>query len=324
MKIYLFLLFLLSNIQALEFQHSKNSVTGLSRAYGFILGQEFSLERINNEYPELSASVVFVKANFDASFPSIRLKFKNQLISVLGEKGFEETETALNTKIQTTLMNQKITKDIAQNFLLEVKARAEGKIESPVLESLLSMKYLTYPANEFYDGYRQRFNTNGHQKAQKLDIALQLPKSWKAQEGERPHILQKWVSQNGTGLEMIHLDIRDADGYSPTDSDIELLVSSGSIKDMVPRGATYLNSNVFSLEMQKGYQIEMTMIQERVGISVYQHMNISQFFFHGKAIGLMCQTSNTIENKSKADEAFKEIKPLCQQVLNSIVLMQAY
>jgi len=230
----------------------------------------------------------------------------------------------LKNKLQTILYNQALSRENSELFLQQMKVRAEGKIESPVLEYLLSIQYLSYPVREFSDGHRQRFSSHGHAKAKGIDLGLQLPKSWKAQEGERPNIVQKWISQNGTGHEMMLLDIRDAKGYAPTNSEIKDFVASGEVKDAIPNGATYLNSSVFSLEGEKGYRVEMSMIEERAGIKIYQHTAMHQLFFHGKAIGLMCQTSSSVENKIDADKRFKKNEPLCQQVLNSLILEQAY
>lgn len=267
---------------------------------------------------------MLVKAHFDSSFPRIKSKLKDQLVSALGNKLFNKMDKELKKQFQTNLGNQIITKGIAQEFLQQVKKRAAGEIDSPVLEYILSVNYLSYPVGEFTNNYRQRFNSEGHAKAQGIKLTLQLPKSWKAKEGERPHIVQKWISQNGDGLEIIHLDIRDTEGYTPTNSEVEAIVSSGEIKDMVPDGASYQESGIFSLEMRKGLWLEMTIAQERAGIKLYQRSRLHQLFFRGKAIGLMCGASASIEDTSSVDDAFKNIKPLCQQVLNSLVLLQAY
>lgn len=303
---------------------NKNSVKGLAQAYGYVLGQEFQLERISREYPELSPAVMLAKVQFDSSFPKIKSKLKEQLIFVMGEDFFRIVSADIKQQLKTTIGTQVITKDIALGFLHQVKERGKGQIDSPVIEYMLSVKYLPYPVGEFTDGYRQRFSSDGHRKSQGIKLVLQAPKSWKAKEGERPHIVQKWVSQNGTGVEMIHLDIRDTAGYTPTNSEVEAFVSSGEVKETVPSGSTYINSGLFSLEMRKGYWIEMSQVHERVGIQLYQHSRMYQLFFRGKAIGLMCQTSSSSEDKAAAAAAFKRIKPLCQQVLNSIVLLQAY
>lgn len=307
-----------TTVTAAELNFNQTSIKGLAQAYGFILGQDFSLERIKQEFPELAPAVALVNAQFNSSFPSIKSKLKEQLVKAMGKKLFDKTDHDLKKQLRATLGKQVITNEVAQGFLQQVKERAEGNIDSPVVEYLLAVKYLSNPAGEFLDGYRQRFNSDGHRKAHGLKLVLQVPKSWKGKEGERPHIVKKWVSQNGTGMEMIHLDIRDTEGYTPTNNEIETFVSSGEVKDTVPAGATYINSGVFSLEMRKGYWMEMAMLHERAGIHLYQHSVMYQLFFRGKAIGLMCQTMSPNEDRAKADEAYKTTQPLCQQVLNSL------
>jgi len=322
---FVFLFSLLSGtLNAIELNYNQTSIKGLARAYGFILGQEFSLSRIKKEYPELAPNILLVKSQFNSAFPNIKSKLKSQLIAAMGKKLFSQTDNELKKKLQTNRGTQVITKEIAQAFLQQIKERAEGNIESPVLEYLLSVKYLAFPANEFIEGHRQTFKTEGHKKAQDIKLVLQVPKSWKAKEGNRPHIVQKWVSANGTGLEMMLLDIRDAEGYTPSNKEIESFVSSGEVRDIVPSGAKYINSGLFSLEMRKGYWVEMAMPQERAGFKLYQHSVMYQLFFRGKAIGFICQAGRPTKDKAKADEAYNRIKALCQQVLNSIVLLQAY
>lgn len=300
------------------------SVKGLAQAYGFIIGQEYSLSRVAKEYPEMSVRVELARAQFNSTFPDIRTKLEIELKKAMGEKPFQETDTTLRKKLRETLGHQKITSEIAINFLEQVKSRSKGEIESPVLEYLLAVKYMANPAGEYADGFRQRYSTDGVGKSKGIKINLQLPRSWAKKEGERPHIVQKWVSENGTGLEMIHLDIRDGEGYNPTKKEMEEFVRSGEVKDSVPDGYTYVSAGNFTLERQTGYWLQMTASIERVGIKMYLNALMYQFFFRGKVIGVMCTASGTENEKTKVDEAFNRIRPLCQQVLNSLVLVQAY
>jgi len=300
------------------------SIRGLAQAYGYILGLEFTLKRISNEYPDLSGQVLISKSKFNSSFPGIVKKLRVQIVAAMGDDFFKKTEANLRRQLATNLGNQEIDRGMALNFLGEVQKRSKGGIESPVLEYILSTQYLTHPSEEFSDGYRQEFRSEGHSKSQGLDLVLQLPKSWIAKEGRRPHIVQKWISQNGTGFEMVLLDIRDTEGYRPTNAEVEEFVLNGEIKEIVPAGANYMDSGIFSLEKRKGYWVEFGMVAERVGIELYQRIRLNQLFFRGKAIGLMCQTSRKSIERASADAAFKKITPLCQQVLNSFVFLQAY
>ena len=300
------------------------SVKGIAQAYGFALGQEYSLSRIAKEFPELTGGVELASAQFGSTFPDIKTKLETQLKQAMGEKLFQETKTNLQTKLKETLGRQQITREIATNFLEQVKGRSKGEIESPVLEYLLAVKYTAHPVGEFADGFRQRYQTDGTGKSQGIKLGLQLPRSWAAKEGERPHIVQKWVSENGTGLEIILLDIRDGQGYNPTKKEIEEFVRSGEVKETVPEGSTYVASGNFTLEMRTGYWVQMAMPIERAEMKFYQDVFMYQFFFRGKAIGLMCQAGGPVSEKPKVNETFKRIRPLCQQVLNSLVLAQAY
>jgi hypothetical protein len=300
------------------------SVKGVAQAYGFVLGQEYSLSRIAKEFPELSGGVELALAQFGSTFPDIKTKLETQLKKAMGEKLFQKTATNLRTKLRETLGRQKITREIAAKFLEQVKGRSKGDIESPVIEYLLAVKYTANPVGEFADGFRQRYQTDGTGKSQDISINLQLPRSWAGKDGARPHIVQKWVSENGTGLEMIHLNVRDGQGYNPTKKEMEEFVRSGEVKDSVPDGSKYIDSGNFTLEKQTGYWLQMAMPLERAGMKMYQDVLMYQFFFRGKAIGIMCQAGGPENEKPKINEAFKRIRPLCQQVLNSLVLTQAY
>jgi hypothetical protein len=300
------------------------SVKGMAHAYGFVPGQEYSLSRIAKEFPELIGDVELARAQFGSSFPDIKIKLEKQLKQAIGEKLFQQTSANLRVKLRETLGRQQITNDIAASFLGQVKARSKGEIESPVLEYLLVVDYTANPVGEFADGFRQRYQTDGTGKSQGIKINLQLPRSWAGKDGERPHIAQKWVSENGTGLEVIHLDIRDGQGYNLTKKEMEEFVRSGEAKDSVPDGSRYVNSGNFTLEKQTGYWLQIAIPVERAGMKIYQDALTYQFFFRGKAIGIMCQAGGPENEKPKVNEAFKRIRPLCQQVLNSLVLTQNY
>lgn len=300
------------------------SVKGISQAYGFVLGQEYSLSRISKEFPELTANVDLARAQFGSTFPDIKTKLETQLKQAMGEKLFQETAASLRTKLRETLGRQPITRDIAANFLEQVKTRSKGEIESPVIEYLLAVKYAANPVGEFTDGFRQRYQTDGAGKSQGIKLTLQLPRSWASKEGERPHIVQKWQSENGTGMEMIAIEIHDAQGYSPTKKEMEEFVRSGEVKDTAPQGSTYIAAGNFNLEMQTGYWMQVAMLGERAGWKFYQDNLMYQLIFRGKAIGVTCAAGGPESEKLKVNEAFKKVRPLCQQVLNSLVLTQAY
>lgn len=320
----LFALLVVAHVPALSAISNQTTIKGISQAYGYVLGQEYSLARVATEFPDMTVNVELARSQFGSTFPNIKQKLESQLKEIFGQKGFEELAFTMQAKLQGTLSKQKITREIAAQFFDQVKGRSKGEIDSPVLEYLLYVNYMANPVSEFADGFRQRFQTDGTGKAQSIKLKLQLPRSWTAKAGERPHIVQKWTSLNGTGLEMIHLDIRDGEGYAPTKKEMEDFVKSGEVKEVIAEGATYVASGNFSLEKQNGYWVQMITPVERVGIKFYQEAVMYQLFFRGKAIGITCTVGGPDEERAKTSEAFKRLRPLCQQVVNSLVLLQAY
>ena len=300
------------------------TVKGISTAYGFVLGQEVSLARIEKEYPDLSANVMLVRAQFGGDFPDIQVKLEAWLKDALGDKGFTVLAARMKANVGEMLARQKITKASAIDFLDQVKNRSKGAIESPVLEYMLAVTYQNNPLREFGDGFRQRFQTDGSGKSQGIKINLQLPKSWTGKDGERPHIVQKWVSLNSEYFEIIQLIVMDAEGYNPSKQEMLQFVANGEAKSAIPDGSTYVASGHFSAEKQTGYWVEMKMPVERAGFTMYQETLMYQLFFRGKGIAILCSTGGKVDEPLKVAEAFKRMKPLCQQVLNSLVLPQAY
>jgi hypothetical protein len=266
------------------------------------------------------------ESKFNASFPSIKYKLKEHLITIMGKNYVEKLEKKISNQMQPML--EDINKYTAQKTLQVVQQRADGIIESPFLEYILFVQYLSNPAREFYDGYRDSFRTKGHKKSQGIDLVLKIPKSWKSLEGERPHIVQKWVSQDGHGLEVIYLSITDIGGPTPSNDEVQEFATSKEIAIFIPSKAINAKSGIFSLEMRKGFWLEFGLISERINIEIYSHLIVYQLFFREKIIRLTCQVSNFVddfsENRIKTYSKFKKFIPLFQQVLNSIVLLQAY
>ncbi|MCX7772642.1 MAG: hypothetical protein N2376_05955 [Clostridia bacterium] len=305
--------------------HNHSSIKALCKAYGFLLGQEYSLKRIEKAYPALRIQVEAARSTFESSFAGVKKALEQELIQAMGEASFQKFRGEMEKKSIQLLSQQQLNPMIVQEFLWQVKARAKGaEMDIDVLRYLLSVKYAKCPAAEFLDGFRQQFSTDGIEKAQGIKLKLQLPQSWLAEEGERPHIVKKWINEGGTGLSFIMLDIRDAEGYTPSALEIEQFVKSGKARQTFNNLGKVYDVGTFTIERCKGYWVDLSMIQERVGLRMYQRGVLYQLFFRGKAIGIMCMASANECDSQKADASAELIKPLCRQVVNSLVLEQAY
>lgn len=314
---------LLATPPAFGLNVTSSAVKGLSQAYGFLIGQDHTLQRISIKYPELIPLVDLSRARFAAAFPDVKA-LEAHLRAALGPENFDEFAKKTLETVRATLDRHPLAADTATDFLEQVQARARGEIEPPVLEYLLTVKYASNPVREYTDGFRQRFSTDGSGKTRGIKLSLQLPRSWVAQDGERPHIVKKWTSEGGTGLEILTLDIRDAEGYDPDRDEIDRFLRSGEVKQTVPPGGVHIASGPFTVERRPGYWIEMKVTHERVGVEMYQRIVMYQVFLRGRAIGIMCQAVGSPRDAAKIDESLKRIRPLCHQVVNSMVLHQSW
>ena len=222
----------------------------LTKTLGFIMGQRFSLNRIKAEYPRLLLQTKMAELEFNSAFGIAEENIEKELKDIFKDK-YPEYIAAMRKQLDTTLKSQKITQDIAVQFLKEIKLRAAGEIPSPMLETLLSYQFKERPDNEFLRGFKNIYRTKGHPKAKGLDLQIEYPRSWSKREGNRPNVIQFFSSNNRRGpahaLIMTRDLVKEAQGELSR-QEIRAL--------MTPDGSKELASEIFSknslIEMAKG------------------------------------------------------------------------
>ena len=141
-SIYQHFFFIFTVLLSLAFSQNAVSNTSkepihvdLSKTLGFIMGQRFNLIRIKAEYPTLSLQVKMTELEFNSSFGISEKNIEKELKGLFKDK-YSEFISTMRKQLDDTLKSQQITKDIAVQFLEEVKLRAAGEIPSPMLETL--------------------------------------------------------------------------------------------------------------------------------------------------------------------------------------------
>ncbi len=319
-----FLLFslLLGAAGAHALEHTRGEIKALSKAYGFFVGQEISLGIIEREFPGMSAQVALSRMMFDATFGDSLRGIEADLTKTLGANATQQIASEGRKRLLPILEKNKFSQADAQQFIETVKSRTKGEnVEPDVLETLLANKYKANPVAEFSDGWRQRYKTDGGGKSLGLQISMQLPKSWRAKEGERPHIVQKWVSEGGHGGAMIMLIVNDTQELEPSAADIKTWAKSG---ELLPEGATLISSRTFATEKRTGISLEYSLEQERVEMEMYTRATAYTLFVNRRMVQVLCGVYSPKTGKKAADKEHLLAKPLCQQVMNSVVFPQIY
>ena len=183
------------------------------------------------------------------------------------------------------------------------------------------------PAKEFVDGQRQKFNTAGHAKAKGLEMTISYPNSWAVKEGERPNIVQKFVSAGGRGLEMAVIITKSLPlpaGTTLTENDLRELFTPAELKGTIPDGAKFIDARSTKIEALPAGIVEYSLASERAGIGI--DMQVISFVFIHRSTMVQFQGHVTAPSGSSAGlaERMAEFKPLFTLMANSIVLQDKW
>jgi len=296
----------------------------LSRVVGFIKGQRYSLNRIKTELPELALQAGKAESEFNLAFGAGEKKILDAMREMLGAS-FPGYEKKLHEVLASKLASQPITRQLALDFIAQVESRARGELPSPVRETLLSYQFMGMPAEEFSRGYTGVFRTTGHPKAKGLDFQISYPASWKAAEGDRPNVVQKFMSRNGRGLEIIVLIVKDLPlppGYKMTERELISMFVESELKRIA--GSGFISGKPITLDGHRGGMFVSDEAVQRLDVTL--KIRTLQFVTvrRGKLIMVQCMVSTPPGEEATLQERFNRLEPLFRLVGNSFILQEQY
>ncbi len=298
----------------------------VSEAYGYITGQEYSLYQIKKEFSQFEISITKAQMSFNSTFGKSKEGMKKYLAEYFGQNEFQEYDEKLKTEIQNLLSKQTFTEEIATNFISEVENRAMGNIASPVLETLLSFQYADKPAGELLAGFTTIFKTKGHLKSKNTDWQIKVPKSWKAEEADRPNIIQKFINDFGNGNQSIMLTVMELPlpkGYRFSNQELNDFFTEKEMKGMVPEGGKFISFTKMTLDNNIAGMIEIEQTTSQLDFKIKIRMVQFMFIIGNKMYTLQGTVSSEEIEKDLAIEMQKYL-PLYKLVANTIVVNDQY
>lgn len=176
------------------------------------------------------------------------------------------------------------------------------------------------PVAEFANGSVIKFSTRGHVKAKGAVFSMKVPKSWAALEGERPNIVQKFVSESGKGLEMALIVTKSIPSNVPfSKEDIRDFLSADGQQEMLPEGASFITAKSTLMEAEPAGVMEYTMQAKRADYDLYIHVLALTFFQGRTMVQLQFQVGGLPTERANIERRFAIFRPLFQQMMNSIV-----
>jgi len=300
----------------------------IGQAYGFYLGQNYSLNEISKKYPSMSGMALIAEKEFSATFKS-SIEGMDALMTKYAKSEWSKIKKQLTTQIASSINIEQISETQARQFVELVRERAKGNIESPVIETLLLFKsgYENNPEREFLDGYKYKYSTNGVGKAKGVAFSIESPKTWVAKEGNRPNIVQKFVSESGRGLEMLLILIKEVPlqaGEKITEKDVLEILNPKDIQDFIPDGGVYINSGKLTLENLPGFWVHFKLNMSRVRNTVGMETIMYTIFYKNKMIQIQGQVMTSINGEPAERGGLKKYEKLFDLMANSFVISNMY
>jgi len=298
---------------------TKTGLQNAASAYGFILGQEFVLNKIKIEYPNLYSKTIEAEMMFKISLGKTKENLESLFTIKLPNQKFQE----LKDNILNEFSNLELDQDKAITFIEEVKNRSKGNIQSPIKEIILCYNFYKNPEEEYTKGFTKKFNTKGHDKSKGSDWTVTTPISWVAKEADRPNIIQKFISEGGYGNESIMLMIKDfPDETKITESEINSFFSEKEAQTMLPPESKFLEFKKMTFDGIKGGMLRYEITNERLNYKITNYVEQFMFIYNRKLYFVTCNLSApTNDYPNLKHEKYSKLFKL---VANSIVINQQY
>jgi hypothetical protein len=164
----------------------------------------------------------------------------------------------------------------------------------------------------------KKFSTAGHAKAKGIDLTIKYPADWKAAEGDRPNIVQKFVNPTSTALVMI--GTRTFPGETPSKEEVaEFLADREGVAQLVSPNSKALDFKFTKLEAEPAAIIEFMDSRERAGIQVNSRVVCLVFFRGSTVVMVHGMVGGPNSDTATASKNFESYRGLFTLMFSSIV-----
>ena len=182
--------------------------------------------------------------------------------------------------------------------------------------------------NEFASGHRTKYSTEGHPKSKGISMTIHYPKSWRAKEGDRPNVVQNFVSDGGQGFEIAMIQTyytKLPAGTMMSEKEQLNLFTPSELKRFVPPEMTFISAMSTRIDRVPAGIVEYSARTESAG-QVIDSQSIHYIFFYGNimiqfhCMVAMGQGATTVALTQKMNK----FRPLFTAMASSIVLMNQW
>ncbi len=169
--------------------------------------------------------------------------------------------------------------------------------------------------------------TEDHDKSLGIKLSVSYPSSWEAEEGIRPHIVQKFTGKGyGSILPGAMIIIQDVSSWETAfleAEDWEEILYDASA-DMIPEGASIISRGKTNIDAEPAVWMKLYHQQGRAGMEISMFMLQYITVYQGKMILLQCSVAGRMDDQLLLEDSFNSYLPLFQGIGNSIVYIDKW
>lgn len=169
-----------------------------------------------------------------------------------------------------------------------------------------------------------KYSTEGHPKASGVNLSISYPASWRKEEGERPHIVQKFMGDSIGGVTaMVMLQVQPIPGLKGG-GEAELAQFIEEAKRTLPEGFQYLDSGKTKVDGLPAVWIKHISHQERAGASITAMMFDLYFIVNNQLVVVQSYVGGLSKDALIIKDAFERHLVLFTKIVNSVVVLNNY
>ncbi len=174
----------------------------------------------------------------------------------------------------------------------------------------------------FTSGKTKVFNSKYHTKAQGLSFDIEYLDDWKKEEGNRPHIVQKFNKTIGTARVEYDVLVFKLDKIY---TENEIKNEFNNLQYNLPNNATFLRENKdFKIDGEMAAYVDYMMNRKtsmEIELSLYTRAYM--IFYKDYYISIQCSVGD-IKGKGDLKQLFNSYKPFFALVANSFILQSKW
>jgi hypothetical protein len=312
-----------ADVDVSKYNLSERAYKQAARVYGFLHGQHLVLQTMKKQYPAYEPGLTEIEAIFDAEYGWPQPKAE-AILQTMGPEAFKKMNREYLAPVEK-MAKRKFSQQEVAAYAVEMQERTKGTINLPdILQNLRWLQYAGRPAREMNDRKTVRFSSSNHSKSAGIDVALSAPASWLQSEGDRPHVVQQWLSQNGSGDMVVSLLIKADDrlqGFQEADV-IEMMSDGG--KGLVGDNDTVLSSKLVHIDGAPAIRMDFISTRDNA-VGEITSFNRAYFIIQsGAFIHLGCGVARMKTEKDISEKRFPALQDLCEQVAITLSIANRY